>query len=136
MDTDIPDRHPIRHNRPVSDKLHPHIYRVMVGLALWLVLSAWALFGGPGDANESLMFVSVLFVMAIAVPAALWLVWRRHGEDAITRGNRQSLHDWLHGDFQAWQGRLSGAEAAAQILLPLAAVAFGITAFGVVLHLA
>jgi hypothetical protein len=33
-------------------------------------------------------------------------------------------------------GRLSGAQAATQILLPIAAVAIGMTVFGIALHVA
>ena len=38
------------------------------------------------------------------------------------------------GEFDTWQGRRKAAGAAVEILLPIAAVAFGITAFGIVLH--
>src|SRR5262245_31265560 len=31
----------IRHNRPISDHLHPAVYAAMAGLALWLVVSVW-----------------------------------------------------------------------------------------------
>jgi hypothetical protein len=40
------------------------------------------------------------------------------------------------GDFVTWQDRLKGANAAIEILLPLAAVAFGMTALGIALHFA
>jgi hypothetical protein len=31
--------HPVRYSRPVHDGLHPFVYRSMIGLTFWLVLS-------------------------------------------------------------------------------------------------
>jgi hypothetical protein len=38
------------------------------------------------------------------------------------------------GVRDTWQGRLTGTEAAMQILLPIAAAAFGMTALGIAFH--
>ena len=43
-------------------------------------------------------------------------------------------HDWTSGDFETWQGRLKGKDAAVQILLPIASVAFGMTLFAIIMH--
>jgi hypothetical protein len=43
-----------------------------------------------------------------------------------------SFHDWKIGDFAVWGARLRGTHAAIDMLLPLAAVAFGLTALGIV----
>jgi len=37
-------RHPITPDTPAHDELHPFVYRTMVGLTVWLVLSVWLLF--------------------------------------------------------------------------------------------
>jgi hypothetical protein len=47
-----------------------------------------------------------------------------------------SLRDWVTWDFETWQDRLSGAQAALHILLPIAAAAVGMTAFGILFQIA
>jgi hypothetical protein len=42
-----------------------------------------------------------------------------------------SLRDWLRGEFDIQDGPLSSAEAAIIILLPIAAAAIGMMAFGI-----
>jgi hypothetical protein len=44
---------------------------------------------------------------------------------------KTSFGDWRIGDFAVWGGRLKGMHAAIDMLLPLAAVAFGLTAIGI-----
>jgi len=44
----------------------------------------------------------------------------------------EPLRDWLSHSFETWTGSTSGRDAAAQVLLPIAAVAFGMTIFGLV----
>lgn len=34
-------REAIGHNRAISGDLHPLVYKTIIGLALWFVLSAW-----------------------------------------------------------------------------------------------
>jgi hypothetical protein len=123
----------IRHNRPVSDHLHPLVYKTMAGLALWFALSAWAFFYDQGYTMLALAMVSLFLLMTVAIPFALWLAWRGSPVSGA-HDDGQTFHDWALGEFETWQGRLSGAEAAVQILLPLVAVAFGLTVFGLVLH--
>jgi hypothetical protein len=47
----------------------------------------------------------------------------------------ETLDTWLRGQFATWTDQERGSTAAIEILLPLAAVAFGITVLGVVLDL-
>jgi hypothetical protein len=42
--------------------------------------------------------------------------------------------DWAAGQFETWQDRVKGANAAAEIILPIAAAAVGMTAFAIVFH--
>jgi hypothetical protein len=44
------------------------------------------------------------------------------------------LRAWASHDFVTWTERLRGKEASIQILLPPAAVAFGMTIFGLVFN--
>ena len=117
----------------VTRRLHPRVYALMIGLALWLVLSVW-LFAGNGIADYLLVIVSGFIVIAVALPLILSRVTRI--DDAADDDEPQSFRDWSAADFDTWQGRLSGAQAATQILLPIAAVAIGMTVFGIALHVA
>jgi hypothetical protein len=121
-------------NRPVVTGLHPVIYRIILGLCVWLVCSAWA-FVGPGYTGLVLtvvsLFVAVVVLITVILSRILQRDKRRRAEMAIT----SRLTDWLAGDFDAWTGRLRATEAAVEVLLPVAAVAFGMSLFALVLHL-
>jgi hypothetical protein len=119
-----------RRDGPVSDRLHPLVYMAIVGLALWFVLSVWG-FATDGYTDYLLAVVSCFIFIAVALPYALWRVWRKAQSDGV---DRTPFHEWASGEFDTWQDRVTGANAAIQILLPLAAVAFGMTAFGIVLY--
>jgi len=122
-----------RHDQPVTGDLHPRVYLAAAGLAVWLVLSAWG-FAGGGYADLSLAVVSCLVVIAVALPAALWRTQRskRRPEGEETQ---RPFHDWASGQVDIWRGRLKGSTATVEILLPIAAVAFGMTAFAIVFRL-
>ena len=121
--------------RQVTSRLHPRVYALVIGLALWFVLSVWSFFTGPGVTDYLLFIVSGFIFIAVMLPLILSRVGRTN-DAAEMDGKLPSFHDWAALDFDTWQGRLSGAQAAAQILLPIAAVAFGMTAFGIALHIA
>ena len=55
----------VAHNKPVFDQLHPRIYGTAVGLVAWFALMAWVLFDRSSDVSLSLMFVTLLFVVAV-----------------------------------------------------------------------
>ena len=126
--------------RPVTNRLHPLVYMLLVALAVWLVLSVWSFFTGGGVTDYLLFIVSGFIFIAVALPFVLSRVGRTDdAANARTAGSGDqppSFRDWTGWDFDIWQGRLSGMEAALQILLPIAAVAFGMTAFGIALHIA
>ena len=113
------------------DQLHRTIYRTAAALVAWFAISAWVLFDRGGEIELPLAMVSVLFVVAVALPWLLSLAWRkfhsRH-QDA----QEPSFHDWRSGDFAVWGAKLRGLHAAIDMLLPFAAVAFGLTAIGLV----
>ncbi len=109
------------------------------GLLIWFVIAAWLLFGGSGYIGLALAMISVLVFMAMAIPLALWrtnLTARRSA--GLSRPAEQAsdtLDKWLRGRFATWTDQQRGSTAAIEILLPLAAVAFGITALGIVFDL-
>ena len=49
--------------------------------------------------------------------------------DAMDDGK---LRDWAAGDFETWTGKSKGANAAIEALLPIAAVAIGLTVMGII----
>jgi hypothetical protein len=123
----------IRHNRPVTGELHPLVYKAMAALALWFALSAWVFFGGA-DMGLALAVVSFFLLVTVVIPFAISQAWRG-SPVSEPHSESPSFHEWAAGEFETWQCRVSGKEAAIQVLLPLMAVAFGLTVFGIVLHL-
>lgn len=121
-----------RGSRPVTSRLHPRVFAMIACLALWLALSVW-LFAGAGVTDYLLVIVCGFVFVAVMLPFTLSRIARRDGTELDTA---RTFHDWSESDFDTWQGRLSGSQAATQILLPIAAVAVGMTIFGITLHFA
>jgi hypothetical protein len=96
----------------------------MHSAAVWMFFDS-----GPYEAWLDVV-VTGLFVIAIAIPALLWLTWRRNADDS-----HLSFRDWSVGDFNTLTGPVKGANAAAEVLLPIAAVAVGMTVLGLVFHI-
>jgi hypothetical protein len=120
-------------DRQVSDRLHPLVPIAAVGCVLWFVLAAWTTFGGFAYMDLVLAVVRGFFLMALLIPFALWLTWRRQSPDA-DRTPRESFRDWISGEFETGQGRRKASDAMIEVLLPLAAGAVGMTALGVIFH--
>ena len=118
-----------RHNRP-NDELHSLIYRFIVGLTIWLVLSVWVLFGRGAYEGLTLSVITLFFVILIGIPVLLWLTWRRNIDPNEQHNHSAPFSEWISHPFMTWTGGISGREAAVQILLPIAEVAFGMTIFG------
>jgi hypothetical protein len=84
----------------------------------------------------------LLFVVSgfIGVVIALQLILSRvtrpsenSNQNTAAAGPKDAplLRDWLHGDFDIQEGPLRSAEAAIIIILPIAAAAIGMMAFGI-----
>ena len=95
---------------------------------MWFALAVWG-FAGGGLSNYLLVIVSGFIFVVVALQLILSRVGRTKSA-ARNDDNQPSLRDWTAGDFDTSQGRLSGAQAALQILLPIAVAALGMTAFG------
>ena len=126
--------HPARHRRPIHDGLHPFVYRTMVALTIWLVLSVWVFFDRGTYVGLTLAMITVFFVIVVAIPVLIWKTWQHNAAPEETRTSAESFHAWASQNFATWTGALSGREAAMQILLPLAAVSIGMTIFGLVFY--
>jgi hypothetical protein len=121
-------------NGPASDQLHPFVYMAAVGLVLLFAASAWASFDDGEYTGFLLAVMSGFFFMAVTIPCTLWLTWRRHQDVNAASEDSLSWRNWARGEFDTWAGRRKAGEAAVEILLPLAAVAFGMTGLGIVFH--
>ena len=124
----------VRPNRPASDRLHPLIYLALAGAALAFALAVWA-FAGDSYTDYILVIVSGFVLVAIGIPVILSRVGRASESSEIGVQESESLREWLQGDFETWQDQVKGANAAVEILLPLSAIAIGMVAIGIVLHL-
>lgn len=105
------------HNTPVFDQFHPRVYGAAVG---------------QSDISLPLGMASVLLLVAILLPWSLSLVWKRHRLPPERHVDGVSFNDWKTGDFVVWGSRIHSTDAAIDMLLPLAAVAFGLTGIGIV----
>ena len=122
-------------NRPTSGRFHPYVYRILAGLAVWFVISAWC-FAGGGHTDLALTAVTGLFALMVGIPSLLALARRSHPPDpSADRADRTGSFDqWAERDVDLQTGPVKGKYAAIETALPIAAVAFGMTAFAVVLH--
>jgi hypothetical protein len=120
----------LQHNHTHHDVLHPRIYQTVAALALWLVLSVWFFFSAGLYTPLTDAVVSGLVLVAVGLP----LILSRVGSGLDREAHPDSLRDWFGGDFQVWGARLGAADAAAQVLLPIAAVSIGMTLFGLVFY--
>jgi len=125
-----------RDDRPTSDQLHPNVIIAIFALGLWLVASIWGFVGG-GYSDLALAVASIFVLVALSLPAVLWLVTRK-ARDAIEEHEhgRESFAQWLAGEFEAHRGRLKASQALIEVLLPIAAVSLGMTIFAITLHFA
>ena len=125
-------RNLLAHNKAHFDHFHPRIYGAAIGLVTWFALMAWVLFDRNSDVILPLMFVSVLFLVAVLLPWSLSLIWKKSQAPVERHPQPNSLREWLDGDFEVWGSSLQGTHAAIEALLPLIAVSFGLTAIGIV----
>jgi hypothetical protein len=137
----IEERHRGSHEQqrtPVTSRAHPGIYAIVIGLTAWFICAVW-IFAGGGLSDYLLFVVSGFLCVAIGLPLILFRVAsaRPSMQGRSPQGYEQpSLRDWMRWRYDTWTERLTGADAAVQILLPIAAGAIGMTAIGIVYRLA
>ena len=79
--------------------------------------------------------MSGFLFIAVAIPSTLALmVHRQKNSDERKSSGEASFKEWMTGNFDTWQDRVKGHNAAVEVLLPMAAIAIGMTAFVIVLH--
>jgi type VI protein secretion system component VasK len=127
-------------NPPATSALHSWVYLALIGLALWMVLWVWS-FVGNGETDYILFIVTGFIVTVVALQVVLMRVRRADKtsdstaqvsatQDNATKGVA-SFREWAHGLFEAERSRMRAGEAALLILLPIAAAAIGMMAFGI-----
>lgn len=121
---------PVKRDEPAAD-FHPFIYKIAIGLVALFVVAAWATFARRGDTSENLVMVTFLLFVAVMIPLLLWLTWKHQQSPQATLQGSMRFRDWARGSTEIWQGRVKGADAAINALLPIAAVAIGMVLFGV-----
>jgi hypothetical protein len=119
--------------RHATSVLHPRVWMLLVIFAVWFALAVWN-FASGGLSDYLLFIVSGFIFVVVGLQLILSRVGRKH--EAMEHDAQPSLRNWATFDFETWQGRLSGAEAALQILLPIGIAAIGMTAFGIAFHIA
>jgi hypothetical protein len=134
---DPTDRNSIdsKSKRLVTTALHPGVYAALIALSLWFVVWVWSFLGG-GETGYLLFVVSGFIGVVIALQLILSRVTRpsensNQNTAAADAKYAPSLRDWLRGDFDIQEGPLRSTEAAIIIILPIAAAAIGMMAFGI-----
>jgi hypothetical protein len=112
-------------------RLHPMVNAAMIGLELLYVLAVWVGFAGSGYTDYLLVIASLFVFGAMALPLVALRVWRANRRPGV-REERETFQEWAEGEFETAPGRVSSMTATIEILLPIAAVAFGMTAFAIV----
>ena len=115
-------------------RLHPHLYKIMMLLVLWMLLAAWG-FVYTGYTGIALTMVTFFLIVSVGLLTVLWRISRRGPGTGLDKGRNRSLSAWLDGEVEIWGSRIHGTHAATQIILPLAAAAVGMTVLLIVLHL-
>ena len=126
---DIPGE--VRPDLPVSQGLPRQVYWLIIALAIWLVVSAWGFIGGGYD-KLVLVIVSLFIAVAVGLPLVLGMIAYRHRRALGGNWDEASLGDWAHSQFNAHSGLTRGSTAIIEVLLPICAVAFGMTLFAIV----
>ena len=119
---------------PLWRHLHPVVRLAIIGLLIWFVSAAWEFFDRGGYTGFLLAVVTGLFLMAVAIPSALWRTWRNQQSSHVAFGGRVTSRQWLRGQFDTFTGPCTALVAVVEVLLPLGAVALGMTAIGLVFH--
>jgi hypothetical protein len=131
----------IRQNQPAVRHLHPTVYWAIIGLTLWYVVAVWFGFSGSNYADYVLMVVTLFILISVALPIVAWVIWRQNRDrgDTKTKGgskHSETFSDWASAEIDVGPGgKVKGTTAAIEVLLPIAAVTFGMIAFAIITFL-
>jgi hypothetical protein len=126
---------PTLSRRSAVSRLHPLVYKTIAALAFLFAAAAWG-FAGSRYTGYLLAVVSGFFLLAVALPWVLWRIWSGRSQGNDGENAQSCLRFWSNSDFETWTGKMRGRAALVEALLPIAAVALGMIAFAVALHIA
>jgi hypothetical protein len=117
------------HNLPLATTLPTGVLAVGVVGYLGIVGAFWLAFGADPEAAGVLVVASLFAAMYFGLPLVMNRTASKHHADHA----EQSMADFLTGDFDTLNGRVSGWSALIQFAFLPVALAFGALAFGVIL---
>ena len=121
--------HSVRHNLPVATKLPMRVLAVGVGGYAGVIGAFWITFGSARESAFVLVIVSLFALMYFGLP---YLMNRTATKREARKEWPQSISDFLTGDFETLNGRISGWSAFMQYAFLPIALAFGAAAIGVI----
>ena len=98
-----------------SGRPHDLVYRFIVALSAWLVLSAWGFSFIGGGAGLVLAVVSALILFMVALSGALRHIWRKSTAKDAGSAVHPSAAAWLSGEFETHTGTVKGSRATIEI---------------------
>lgn len=122
----------IPRGRILRRRLHPVVYDIAIGLIVLFTVAAWLAFDHGTRTELPLSMITLFFLVAISVPAIISRVWRRKADLSAAERRIVPFHEWMAGEFPVWGSHIRTSEAMVDMLLPLAAVSFGMVAIGIV----
>jgi hypothetical protein len=128
--------HATQHKRPATSHLHPRVYLAIAGLTVLYVLSVWYGFASGRYTDYLLVVVTGFIALSVGLTYLAWRVRQKSVRPGSSRKSSEDFRDWAKSDVVIGQERMKGYAATIEILLPIAAIAFGMMAFAVVAHLA
>ena len=109
-------------------------YAIILGKGFNIVIGGTPIIGYRYEIRESADFIPF---RKTYVDNDVQVTPEATSDDIIEDSNKPpSFREWARGDFDIEHGRLSGADAAILILLPIAAAAIGMMAFGIEFQIA
>ena len=118
------------HNLPIATELPAGVMAIGVAAYAGLIGSFWIAFGGDGYTTLVLIVVSLFALMYFGLP---WLMNRTATRHSAGKRRPQSVSDFLAGDFDTLNGRISGWSAFVQYAFLPVALAFGGLAIGIIM---
>ena len=85
-----------------ADRVHPAVYKAMIGLVVIWIVATTAFWVGASDTGDVFIFATFLIVVAVAIPLVLSRIGRRSAGASFERGADGSFRDWRRGG--GWSG--------------------------------
>lgn len=118
------------HNLPLATTFPAGVLAIGVAGYAGMVGSFWIAFGSHAEAAFVLVVVSLFALMYFSLPYLMNRTATKHG---VEKPRRQSISDFLSGDFDTLNGHISGWSAFVQYAFLPVALAFGALAIGIIM---